>query len=303
MLWGHAIGSSCSLPGEVSCTVSAKATTTPQSAAVYVPATGNIPLHLWANYALTVNGEPAIGYTQAQIHSQFVANMNFNFDPTKTWSRKIQTAFAGLSDVELARLTMLYVQEGGNLQAWVNLFVGWGINTHRLAAAVGEQLVVNGLAQYGSAAVAEFYAGAPYTVAIIPRSVLHYQSMGLDPKAGFRSAALPTQYLDFTSYEIYLDFRTGATALSVESALVATAALEYVVLKASYDFGVDTGNGILWVADQVSPGFSEWLASELGSALNDAVNFQSSWVPEYNFADPGCGCSVSIDWDDIILKD
>jgi hypothetical protein len=124
-----------------------------------------------------------------------------------------------------------------------------------------------------------------------------------NPKAGFRAASVPLQYLDFTAYEIYLDFRTGSYALSVRSALLATSLVESAALLGSYKAGLATGNGILWVADQLSPGFSAWLASELGAGIEDAVYLQTIIIPEYNFADPGCGCSVTIDWDNIVMKD
>lgn len=293
-----------SLPGETRCTVVPAATTAPATTAIYNPTIGNIPLHMWPNRALTsAAGVPAVGYTKAQIHSQFVANMNYNFDPTKTWSRRITIAFAGLSDVELARLTMLYVQEGGNIQHWVNLFVGYGVDVHRLASVVGEQVVLNGLAQYGAAGYAVWSSTPAYKVAIIPRSVLHYQSMGLSPKAGFKAQTNPMQYLDFTAYEIYLDFRTGGVALTVKSALLATAMVEYAAIDQSYKLGVAAGDGMLWVGDQLSPGFSEWLAAELGAGIQDVMSLQFVLIPEYNFLSTGCGCSIVIDWDNLVMKD
>jgi hypothetical protein len=117
------------------------------------------------------------------------------------------------------------VQEGGNVQAWVNMFPGL-VDPHRLAAAVGTQVVLNSLTPYyGAAGALAFYNPLPsYKVSIIPRSVAHYQSMGLDPRAGFKSTVVPTnpvKYLDFTAYAIYLDFRTGALALDVQCELSA----------------------------------------------------------------------------------
>jgi hypothetical protein len=73
-------------------------------------------MHFWPNHETSVGGVPAVGWDLASAHTQFVANMNYNWDSKLHLARTLQRNFAGLTDVELGRMTMLYVQDGGNLQ-------------------------------------------------------------------------------------------------------------------------------------------------------------------------------------------
>ncbi len=197
---------------------------------------GNTFLHVWPAYALTNSlGEPSYGYNQATVKSQFVTVMNYNFNPKYNSTRVIQQNFAKLTDIELARITKTYAEEGGNIQTWVNLFVGTlGSTTapqpwRRLAAATSDAIVEAGLAQYGAATVAAFVAAPAYTGGVpIRRSYRQYVENGYNP-AGPKifalpvpaPAPLPTSAYFNTFEELVLDYRTQQLALSPDEALYA----------------------------------------------------------------------------------
>jgi hypothetical protein len=242
----------------------------------------------------------------ATVHTQFVAVQNNHWNPTYTWSRLIQSNFVNLSDVELARLTKQYVVEGGNLQTLVDYMVCCitPLEQRRLAAATSDQMVENALAPYGSAAVAAFVAQPAYATVPIGRSYRQYIHSGLNPTVKIPVSSgvaptLPAGALDMTFYELYLDYRTGAGALTVTSALYAAGYWWTLAGTGAALFGYGVGTGALALADVISPGFSEWLAGELGAGIQDAVDVLSA--PYTPLPDPGCGCSVTIEWED--LKD
>jgi hypothetical protein len=269
---------------------------------------GNAFLHVWPAYALTNSlGLPSYGYSLATEKSQFVKVMNYNFNPNYTWSRVINENLANLSDTELARLTKMYAGEGGDIQAWVNLFIGW-ISTgaqRRIAAATSDAIVEAGLAQYGAAAVAAFKAAPAYATVPIRRSYRQYVEAGYNP-AGETifilpvppPAPLPTSAYFNSFYELYLDYRTQAVALSSTEALYAAGYWWVDLGLASFAVGYGAGKGFLWLGDVISPGFSDWLASELGASIEDFVNDVTS-IASGEFPTEGCGCSVTIEWDQI----
>lgn len=279
---------------------------------------GSGPLRIWANHALSDGGIPSVGYDLATARTQFVKNMNYNFDPTVTWSRKIVLSLAGttaLTDVELARLTKQYAAEGGNIQTWVNLFIGYvGTGTQRrIAAATSDQIVLNGLARYGSAAMAAFLAAPPYrTIATasnpaglttIPRSYRMYKEMGLNPAASRTPSSVlpPPPNLDFTLYEIYLDYRTGALALSARGALYAAGGWTKICVSGSFAAGYAFGTDMLAIANTVDPGFQDWLNGEVGDAIDNY--FMYSQLPSEPTWTDNCGCTVTVEWDEITYKD
>lgn len=279
------------------------------------------PGHAVANAA----GVPTTGWDLPSVKVNFVRNMNYNWRYQPLYWNRTRAIFEDMDDVEIARMTMLYTQEGGNLQTLSDLIVLSVMNhinicgprpcvdpalialaqgvtaAHRLAAAIGPSLVLSSVNRLKPALLALYVSRNPPP--IIKRSVAHYQSLGLNPKAGFKSMAIPGVNLDFTIYELYLDYRTGALALSPMSATLMTALWTKTLLGGAFVAGYKTGNGMLALWDKVSPGSSEWLASELGSALLDATLYQTIDIPNYDFIGGGCGCEITIDWNALTVLD
>jgi hypothetical protein len=275
------------------------------------------PGHALSNAA----GVPTTGWDLPSIKANFVRNMNYNWRYQPLAWNKTRAIFEDLDDVEIARMTMLYTQAGGNLQTLSDLIVQSVMNhinicgprpctdpalialaqgvtaAHRLAAAIGSDPVLSSVNRLKPALLALYVSRNPPPM--IKRSVAHYQSLGLNPKAGFKSMTIPGVNLDFTIYELYLEYRTGALVLSPMSAALMTGLWTKTLLGGSFAAGYATGNGILYVWDQVSPGSSAWLASELGSALLDATIYQTIDIPDYNFIGGGCGCEITVEWDQL----
>lgn len=260
-----------------------------------MPALGVCP-----NYEYTCNGIPTKGFDAASIHSQFVANMNYAFDPAMNDAWTITNKVGQISQIEWARMSMLYVIEGGDLQTLSDLIAQTQSvpQMYLLSGIFGKAIVASSMARVASPANAQWYASLAQYGALpaAPRSVAMYQSMGLDPKQGIKSAAAAAGALDFTLYELYLDFRTAAGGMSVASALWSTGQVASLQLGKAFALGYAVGQGALWIGDQLSPGFSEWLASELGAAMQDALNIPIT-LPSYVFTSVGCGCSITIQWD------
>jgi hypothetical protein len=323
-------------PGiSVACTVIGKTTYLPRKVdltpAALLSATSVI--HVWpAHAASNAAGVPTTGWDKPSIKANYVRNMNYNWTYTAAWLTKRET-FENLSDVELGRMTMLYTMEGGNLQTLSDTIVRTLMTTaipvqpvcgrkgctispaaiaystgvtpaKRLAAAIGEALVVSSVSRIKPTVLGIYTSHVAHPLVL--RSVAHYQSLGLNPKAGFKSLGIPGVNLDFTIYELYLDFRTGALALSPESALLMTGLWTKFLLVGSFAAGYETGNDMLAAFDTISPGFSDWLASELGSGIQEQM--QTVEIPDYVYSEgyqfveaAGCGCEITVEWDDMTV--
>lgn len=301
-------------PTGATCVPVAKATSTPLGVPT-TSAAGWPALHLWPNNALVSSlGIPSPGYNKATAHTQFVKVMNYNWNPTYTWSRMINESLANLTDVELARLTKQYAAEGGNIQTWVDLFIG-SISTgaqRRIAAVTSDQIVINGLAKYGSSAIAAFDATPAYIAkrsstslggsTAVPRSFRMYEEMGLNVRSALPASILPPPpNVDFTLYEIYLEYRTGALAMSITAALYATGGWAKVCLSGAFAAGYSFGNDLLYIGNSINPNFQSWLNGEIGDSIDEYI--MNAQLPSEPGFSEDCGCTVTIEWDQMTYKD
>ncbi len=66
----------------------------------------------------------------------------------------------------------------------------------------------------------------------------------------------------------------------------------------SFILGYGTATGFLWFGNIISPGFTDWLSSELGDAADDMAN-TFTMIGEAEFPTQGCGCSVTVEFDEM----
>lgn len=226
---------------------------------------------------------------EAAMRKQFPTCMNYNFALPK-----INTTFAGLTDLELARLThQYYIEAGGTIAPLAKIAAQHltAANLVRFASAAGQAATAQAVSSYAPVTVSAAFHSSGVKAAI-PRSLAQYQSVGV---SGLVPAA-PS--LNMTAMEVYLEYRTSVEAFSVTEALFLTARFCSVQLGSAATGGYYVGKSLLWVGDQINPNFSASLANELGGLIYAVTEIDIPVVDgNYlaNYDGGGCGCSVTVE--------
>lgn len=201
--------------------------------------------------------------TAALVHGNFPAVINANFALPN-----VNTLFATLTDEELGDVTHLYALENKSSIAALAKIAAQHLsatNLVRFAAAAGPQVVGQAVSSYAPYAVQSAYFKAN---PLAPLRASLYKIQSMSPH-GVVPGANPG--INMTIEEIYLEFRTSGWALGAVDAAFATSMYVTANLGAAGTFGYGVGNGLLWVGDKLSPGFSEALAGFLGENLMPVV--------------------------------
>ena len=209
--------------------------------------------------AMQPNGGPVRGNTRALVHAQFPKVVLWNF---QTVTNPNAVAMR-LTTVEAARLSKLYYEEGGDVPALMTVFAKRlnATSLFRMKMAFDPDLLDKAVATYAPAATQSAYFANGAAIPLY-MSASRVKSMGLNPKSKLGPS------LDYSLYEIYLDYRTGEMALSARAALAASGMYAGAMLYTAWQVGYATGHGIYYVTDQLAPSATEWLGDEIGGAVD-----------------------------------
>lgn len=206
-----------------------------------------------ARAVMQAPGAPPQGNTKALVHTQFPKVMLWNFQTTTNPN----AAAMRLSPVEAARFSKLYYEEGGDVTALMKVFAQRLNATalYRMKTAFDPVLLDQAVAAYATAATQAAYFAKGTAIP------LHLSASPL---------------LDYTLYEIYLEFRTGEMALSPASALAYTARTAAPWLSGAWAVGYATGTGIYYLTDYLAPSATQWLGEEIGGTWDSVFGNASA---------------------------
>lgn len=204
----------------------------------------------------------------------------------------VNAVVAGLTDIELGRLSSLYLAEvnyavtiqgqlgrpvGGasfmrthdDTSPLLNIIAGRGASAAtmlRLKAAFGQVKTDAAVARYSTTAVQGAYFSAPHPSSL-PRSVAQMKEQGLDATEATVSTASMLEQLDMTIYEIYLDYYTAGN-ISRSAALTMTGRTVGFEISFAFSIGYGIGTGVMTLADTVDPGFKDRVSIAIGDIVD-----------------------------------
>lgn len=188
-------------------------------------------------------------YQSTITFKMFASTVECNF----TKAPNANAAVDALSDKDLAILSSLYERTNSkNMAPLAEIFAQRLDVKHllRVKAAMGATEMDKAVAAKASAAVQ-----GPYFAAVnpkpLPQSHALFQSQGITATAGLVVAA-PT--LDYTLYEIYLDYLTSGLTVQAATAMAATYVARYTLpsFTVGYAIGTVVYNFVDWVAPSVT---------------------------------------------------
>ena len=190
--------------------------------------------------------------TRASVDAAFSSTILSNF----TSNPNINATFASLGTAEIAILSTRYVATGGNVQTLANI-AAQRLNAQNLVrfnTAFGMMEIDSAVGNFAPYSVQSVYFTTP-----VPPPFLHshaqMQAMGI-------VTAAPT--LDYTIYEVYLDYLTSG--LTVESALAMTAMYVGQVITTTAGVAYAVGTGVYNISEYITPGSTNWIGDLVACA-------------------------------------
>jgi hypothetical protein len=229
------------------------------------------------------NGTPAM---RALIKMRFPTWSYCNFAN----SAGINATVASMSDQDLSRLSFLYEREVGYATNVQHVAPSAGFaNTADMYRVMAQRLTVANLirmrAAWGDDLDAAVSTYAPYAVWTAYATAIHKQpipasramarasGVGVSTASGAivaSGAVVASPSLDYTLYEIYLDYRT--TGMTASAAFGSAARYASPALTAAFTAGYAIGTGIYWAIDNYAPSVEFWIGDELGNFVHYVCN-------------------------------
>lgn len=156
------------------------------------------------------------------------------------FSQNLTSMIEGLSSQELAELSQLYYSHGGDVQWLMDIAASRATAPalRILAATFGESAMQSAVNVYAAPATRTAYAALAENTAV-PMSLQYEAKFQIDV------TVTPSPQLNWSLYEIYLDYRTAGW--TVTEALTATANFARTPLTTAFAVGFGAGQVILYV--------------------------------------------------------